>query len=74
MSERTILLIKKALIRALWTIAQTALGFITIGMTFSEINWMHIISVSLVAGIYSLLKSVVIGIPEVDGYEDIKEE
>ena len=73
MSEKTKKLIEKALIRAVWTIAQTALGFLTIGMTVSEVDWMRIISVSIVAGIYSLLKSVIIGLPEVND-EDFSEE
>ena len=73
MSEKTKKLLEKALIRALWTVAQTALGFITIGMTVSEVEWMHILSVSVVAGVYSLIKSVVIGLPEVSD-EDFTQE
>jgi hypothetical protein len=51
-------------IRAIKTVAQTALAMFTLGMAFSEINWTYVISVSVVAGIYSLLTSVV-GLPEV---------
>ena len=50
--------------RALWTFAETALGMITIGQAFTEINWLHIISVAGVAAIASLLKSIVISMPE----------
>lgn len=53
-----------ALIRALKTIAQTAAGMITVGATMDEINWKYVVSVSLVAGILSLLTSVR-GLPEV---------
>lgn len=53
-------------VRAIKTIAQTALGMITVGMAMSEIKWVYVGSVSLVAGIYSLLTSVA-GLPEVDG-------
>ena len=50
--------------RALWTFAETAVGMITVGQAFTEINWLHIISVAGVAAIASFLKSVVISMPE----------
>ena len=50
--------------RALWTFAETAVGMITIGQAFTEINWAHIISVAGVAAIASFLKSIVISMPE----------
>ena len=50
--------------RALWTFAETALGMITVGQAFTEVNWLHIISVAGVAAIASFLKSVVISMPE----------
>lgn len=52
-------------IRALRTVAQTAVGMITVGMAVSEIQWGYVASVSVVAGVYSLLTSVA-GLPEVD--------
>ena len=55
---------KAALIRAIKTMAQTALGMITVGMAAEEIPWPYVASVTLVAGIYSLLTSVA-GLPEV---------
>lgn len=56
---------KAAGIRALKTIAQTALGMITVGAALQDINWLVVGSVSAVAGIYSLLTSVA-GLPEVE--------
>lgn len=56
--------LKAAGTRALHTVAQTALGMITMGATLYEINWLQILSVSVVAGIISLLKSIVAGTPE----------
>lgn len=50
--------------RALWTFAETAVGMITVGQAFTEVNWLHIISVAGVAAIVSLLKSVIISMPE----------
>ena len=55
---------KSALKRAVWTFAETALGMITVGSAFTEVNWAHIISVAGVAAVASLLKSIVIGMPE----------
>ena len=50
--------------RALWTFAETAVGMITVGQAFTEVNWLHIISVAGVAAIVSLLKSIIISMPE----------
>lgn len=55
---------KAAAIRSIKTIAQTALGMITVGLAAEEINWIYVGSVSFVAGVYSLLTSIA-GIPEV---------
>lgn len=56
--------LKAAGVRAVKTMAQTAGGMITVGLTMSEIDWATVGSVSLVAGIYSLIMSVK-GLPEV---------
>lgn len=53
-----------ALIRALRTFAQTALSGITIGKMISEIDWKAVVSVAIVAALYSFLTSVVTGLPE----------
>jgi hypothetical protein len=53
-----------ALIRAVRTLAQTALGMFTVGAALNEIKWEYVISVSVVAGIYSLLTSLATGLPE----------
>ena len=50
-------------IRALKTMAQTAVGMITVGMALDEVSWLHVGSVALVAGILSLLTSIG-GLPE----------
>ena len=56
--------LKAAGIRALRTIAQTATGMITVGVSIGEINWGYVASVSVVAGILSILTSIG-GLPEV---------
>lgn len=53
-----------ALIRMVRTIAQTALSMFSIGMAINEVEWFHIISVSVVAGVYSLLTSLTTKLPE----------
>ena len=50
--------------RAVRTICQTALSFLAIGMTVTEVNWLVLASTSLVAGVISILTSVVTGLPE----------
>lgn len=56
--------LKAALIRAVRTVAQTALGMFTVGMAVSEVDWTYVASVSLVAGVFSILTSIA-GLPEV---------
>lgn len=56
---------KAALIRAIKTVAQTALGMLTVGAALTEVDWMRVISVAVVAGIYSILTSLA-GLPEVN--------
>lgn len=56
---------KCAFIRMIKTMAQTALSLITIGQAFTDVNWAGVVSVSIVAGILSLLTSLA-GLPEVE--------
>ena len=59
--------VKAAGIRALRTMAQTAVALIgtnTIGVT--EVNWMGVASGAALAGIVSVLTSIATGLPEVD--------
>jgi hypothetical protein len=57
--------LKAAAIRALRTVAQTALGMMTIGAAVNEVNWAYVASVSVVAAVYSLLTSLVTTLPEI---------
>lgn len=59
---------KAAIIRAIRTMAQTALGMITVGSAFSSMNWLYILSVSGVSAVYSILTSLA-GLPEVEEEE-----
>lgn len=64
MNKYTIDFVKAAFIRAIRTIAQTAVSMITVGAAFDEVNWHSVISISLVAGIVSILTSIATGLPE----------
>ena len=55
---------KCAGVRAIKTMAQTAVSLITVGAAMTEIDWITVGSVSLVAGILSILTSIA-GLPEV---------
>ena len=65
MTKITLEWVNAAGTRAIKTVAQTALGLFTVGSTLTEIDWVYILSVSIVAGIYSMLMSVVTELPEV---------
>ncbi len=56
---------KAAGVRALKTVAQTAVATIGTSMLLSEVNWVTVASASVLAGALSLLTSVA-GLPEVD--------
>lgn len=60
---------KAAGIRAIKTVAQTAVATIGTSAVISEVNWAIVGSASLLAGILSLLTSVA-GLPEVDGKQE----
>lgn len=55
---------KAAGIRAIKTICQTAVATIGTATVMEEVNWIMILSASLLAGILSLLTSLA-GLPEV---------
>ena len=63
MKEKFIKWIKAAGIRALKTVAQTAVALIPVGVSVSEVGWLTVIGTAALAGIVSLLTSIA-GLPE----------
>ena len=59
--------VKAALIRALRTVAQTAVATIGTSAVLSAVDWKAVASASVLAGILSILTSIATGLPEVDG-------
>lgn len=55
---------KAALIRAVRTIAQSAVAVIGTAAVLSEIDWLMVASTAAVAGILSMLNSIITGLPE----------
>jgi hypothetical protein len=56
--------LKAAGIRAIKTVAQTAVAMIGTSVVISDVNWTMVLSASLLAGALSVLTSVA-GLPEV---------
>ena len=61
--------IKASAIRAVKTMAQTAVATIGTSAVMGDVNWLMVASASALSGIISILTSVA-GIPEVEGKEN----
>ena len=65
----TVKWIKAAGVRAIKTVAQTAIATIGASATMGDVNWIMVGSASLLSGVVSILTSVA-GIPEVENKEE----
>ena len=59
---------KAAIIRAVKTVAQSALGMIGTALVMTEVDWKMVVSAAALAGVISILTSLV-GLPEVSTTE-----
>ena len=66
MKEKTKRWIKAAGIRAARTMAQAALASIGTTALITGVNWRVVLSTSAMAGVWSILTSIVTGLPEVN--------
>lgn len=57
---------KAAGIRAVRTMAQTAVAAIGTAAVLGEVNWLGVVSASCLAGVLSILTSVATGLPEAE--------
>lgn len=60
--------VKSAAVRAIKTMAQTAVSVIAVGSTVANVDWKLAASSAIVAGVISILTSIA-GIPEVEADE-----
>lgn len=63
--EKILAWLKATAIRVIRTMAQVALGYLTVGLTIREVKWLEMLSVVAVAGLYSLLTNILSRPPEV---------
>lgn len=63
MDKKLVSWVKAAGVRAIKTVAQTAVATIGTAAVMDEVNWMMVGSAALLAGVLSLLTSVA-GLPE----------
>lgn len=57
--------IKAAATRAIRTVAQTAIATVGTSAVLTDVNWLAVVSASILAGLLSILTSVA-GLPEVE--------
>lgn len=69
MSNKVKIWMKAAAIRAVKTVAQTAVATVGTAAALGEVNWLMVVSASALAGVLSVLTSIA-GLPEVNQAKD----
>ena len=64
-SVNTLKWVKSAAVRAVKTMAQTAVAMIPVAVTIQSVDWVTVIGTAALAGVVSILTSVA-GLPEVE--------
>lgn len=64
MSDKTKLWVKAAAVRAIKTVCQTAVAMIGTSVVLADVNWVMVVSASVLSGVLSILTSIA-GLPEV---------
>lgn len=64
-SVNTVKWLKAAGIRAVKTMAQTALAIIPVAVTIQQVDWLTVLGTAALAGVVSIITSVA-GLPEVE--------
>lgn len=65
MKEKMLKWLKAAGVRAIKTVAQTAVATIGTSAVMGDVNWIMVISASTLAGLLSVLTSIA-GLPEIE--------
>lgn len=62
--------VKATVIRAVWTVSQTAIATIGTAKVIGQVDWKFVGSSVFLSGLLSVLKSIAVGLPEVKGGYD----
>ena len=74
MKDRIKTFLKAAGLRAVRTVAQTFISAIGTTALLSEVDWKIVFSTAALAGIVSILNSIVTGLPEIEVEDTYNEE
>ena len=74
MKDRIKTFLKAAGLRAIRTVAQTFISAIGTTALLSEVDWKIVFSTAALAGIVSILNSIVTGLPEIEVEDTYNEE
>lgn len=67
--------IKETMMKAVYTMAETALGFMGTATLLSDINWGALASTVVLAGMVTVLKCIIIDLPKhTAGFEELTDE